>query len=294
MKYSRDYISLSSPREKGQALTTLMQILIDRLKTQFHLNQREIAAYLEISPSSLSNLKNNHLKRRMIFCRFSGVCFVYSNLPNNDVNSNESVIKNGMNCSWFSGSYLLSWNYAIEGVENYENAKKKDNLNLSNTPDDDIERFAVYGYRTYDEDIIIEPRFKDAGEFSDGLAPVKVFSKWGYIDKKGKIAIIPKYSKAETFSEGCAVIGQIQPDIYHLYGFINTKGEAITKCIYREAFAFSEGLAAVRIDDTWGFINHKGKMGIGFQYDEVESFDDGEAIVTIDDTRLIIDKQGNG
>jgi hypothetical protein len=210
-------------------------------------------------------------------------------------------IESEVNLILSEGQWFVLFNTGMEEnferyrrqLKHYENAKKKDNLNLSNTPDDDVERFAVYGYRTYDEDIIIKQRFKDAGEFSDGLAPVKVFSKWGYINKKGEIAIVPKYTKAENFSEGCAVIGQIQPDIYHLYGFINTKGEAITKCIYREAFAFSEGLAAVRIDDTWGFINDKGKMGIGFQYDEVESFDDGEAIVSIDDNRFIIDKKGN-
>lgn len=220
---------------------------------------------------------------------------------NNVFSEMDYRIESEVNLILSEGEWFVLFNTGMEEnferyrkqLKHYESAKEKDNLNLSNTPDDDIELFAVYGYRTYDEDIVIEPRFKDAGEFSDGLAPVKVFSKWGYINKKGEITITPKYNKAEMFSEGCAVIGQLHPDVYHLYGFINTKGKPITKCIYREAFAFSEGLAAVRIDDTWGFINRKGKMAIGFQYDEVESFEGGEAIVEIDDSRLVIDKKGN-
>ncbi|MGB0861899.1 MAG: WG repeat-containing protein [Saprospiraceae bacterium] len=220
---------------------------------------------------------------------------------NNVFSDMDYRIESEVNLILSEGEWFVLFNTGMEEnferykrqLKHYENAKRKDNLNLSSTPDEDVELYSIYGYRTYDEDIIIEPRFKNAGEFSDGLAPVKIFSKWGYINKKGEIAIVPKYTRAEVFSEGFAVIGQVQPEIFHLYGFIDKTGTPITKCIYREAFSFSEGLAAVRLNDIWGFINKKGKMAIGFQYDEVESFENGEAIVEIDDNRFVVDKKGN-
>jgi hypothetical protein len=37
--------------------------------------------------------------------------------------------------------------------------------------------------------MVIKPQFDMAGDFSEGLAQVKIGNKWGYIDKTGRFAI---------------------------------------------------------------------------------------------------------
>jgi hypothetical protein len=56
--------------------------------------------------------------------------------------------------------------------------------------------------------IVIEPMFEGASDFSDGLALVQKSSneKIGYIDKTGKFIIQPNYDKANSFSDGLAAV----------------------------------------------------------------------------------------
>ncbi|PSO79918.1 MAG: hypothetical protein BRC51_06045 [Cyanobacteria bacterium SW_12_48_29] len=41
--------------------------------------------------------------------------------------------------------------------------------------------------------MVINPQFDYAGEFSEGLAPIKISDKWGYIDKTGEMVINPQF-----------------------------------------------------------------------------------------------------
>lgn len=51
----------------------------------------------------------------------------------------------------------------------------------------------LYGYIDKSGKEAIPPRYKDAGNFSEGLAPVFIDGKIGFIDKTGKFAIKPKF-----------------------------------------------------------------------------------------------------
>src|SRR5688500_6641363 len=52
--------------------------------------------------------------------------------------------------------------------------------------------------------IVIPARFDEAGQFSDGLAAVRIGAKFGYIDKQGTIVIQPQFDFANPFAEGVA------------------------------------------------------------------------------------------
>jgi len=52
--------------------------------------------------------------------------------------------------------------------------------------------------------LVITPQFQEVFDFSEGLAPVMVGTKWGYIDRTGKFVIKPKFSNASTFTNGVA------------------------------------------------------------------------------------------
>ncbi|EMO90076.1 WG repeat-containing protein [Leptospira noguchii] len=46
----------------------------------------------------------------------------------------------------------------------------------------------------------------DPSHFSDGLAAVRIGTKWGYIDKIGNVSIQPTFDLAVSFSEGFAAV----------------------------------------------------------------------------------------
>lgn len=56
-------------------------------------------------------------------------------------------------------------------------------------------------------DIVIKPKLKDAGYFSENLAPFESKNgKWGYINNNGEIAIKPQFDWAISFHEGLGLV----------------------------------------------------------------------------------------
>ena len=100
-----------------------------------------------------------------------------------------------------------------------------------------------YGYIDKTGEVVIEPEFNDASEFSEGRAAVRIFAEgesavrhhdlWGYIDKKGEVVIPPEYVEAEDFRGGLARVnigGEL--DLYGMahggkWGYINHDGSFV-------------------------------------------------------------------
>ena len=75
------------------------------------------------------------------------------------------------------------------------------------------------------------------GQFSDGLATIKIDGKHGYIDNNGKIKIPCNYSFASDFTEG---FGRVQ--INGKYGFIGTDGNYLLEPNYDNVFVFENAM----------------------------------------------------
>jgi len=181
-----------------------------------------------------------------------------------------------------------------QDIDLYNFRKSKDRIPKEAIDDDDLTPFAIYGYRSWETGhTVMEPRFKSAGAFSEGLAAVSIFSKFGYINKQGEIAIKPEFLSASAFSEGLAVVSLYDGAHDEIYGYINRHGDYVVAPQYEAASAFSEGLAAVKKDGLWGYINASGEEKIGLHFLEAGDFmgktarvtvatDDGEAELEID------------
>jgi hypothetical protein len=145
-----------------------------------------------------------------------------------------------------------------------------------------------WGYINSAANMVIEPRFSEAEDFSEGLAAVAMYDtdektgavtkeRWGFIDEAGKIVINLAYDKVEVFSEGRAVVMKDG-----MYGYINRSGEEVIPLIYEEAAAFHAGLACVKWQGKNGFIDTEGGMRIEPHYNRacwVSAFHDGLAPV---------------
>jgi hypothetical protein len=126
--------------------------------------------------------------------------------------------------------------------------------------------------------LLIEPKFEDAENFSEGLAPVKVHSEetvwcpadqsgnrsgatmiWGYIGKTGKIVIPAVFNSAEPFREGLAAVSKCDQAY-----FIDKSGHTVIKGNFTYASSFSGGLARVETLTKdgllWGYVDKTGKL----------------------------------
>jgi hypothetical protein len=137
---------------------------------------------------------------------------------------------------------------------------------------------------------VIEQKFSDARNFSEGLAAVYLgefrmhrgFDKAGFIDKTGKILVEPIYDDVKDFSEGLAAVRKNGRS-----GFVDKTGKIVIPLQFDYAFSFAEGLAAVFVNGKYGFIDHTGKIVIEPQFTDANRFSENFAVVKIGGTTIL-------
>ena len=192
------------------------------------------------------------------------------------------------------------------------------------------ERDRKWGYIDKSGNVVIQPQFKEAHFFSDGLACVTPDGKkYGYIDKTGKFVVNPQYDAALPFSEGLAAVvidkktgfidttgkvvipPQFDPvqrrgDLwFYSYseglaavslgqkcGYVDKSGKFVVNPQYKECMQFYERLAPVRVEDQWGYIDPTGKIVINPQFEKAFPFTEGLALVKMGKKWGYIDKTG--
>ncbi|OFX39327.1 MAG: hypothetical protein A2X08_04185 [Bacteroidetes bacterium GWA2_32_17] len=148
----------------------------------------------------------------------------------------------------------------------------------------------LYGFINKKGEIIINPQFKSAISFSEGLAVVSDGEKYGYIDKNGKYVINPQFDAAGDFKNGMAIISQGS-----MYGYIDKEGKIIINPQFKYALNFSvdNDIALVwSSDGKAGFIDKEGKYLINPQFEKGTNFYGDIAFVRSADKWGIIDKEG--
>jgi hypothetical protein len=130
------------------------------------------------------------------------------------------------------------------------------------------------GYIDRSGNVVIQPRFQGAMDFSEGLAEASVggndAAKCGYIDKTGAWVIQPQFEQTSPFSEGVAAVGVRDSKGAFKMGYIDKTGAWVIKPQFEEARSFSEGLALVYWERTCGYIDKTGKLVIPVQYGAAE------------------------
>jgi len=127
-----------------------------------------------------------------------------------------------------------------------------------------------------------EIRFKNIGDFENGIAKVWTKTGFGFIDKEYNIIIEPIYDDAYyDYKEDIIILR----DKDGKFGFADTKGKIIFEPKFTGYGVFDNGLAAVQAQDSinernqtvkgkWGFINKKGEWVIAPRFSGVKNFTD--------------------
>jgi len=141
--------------------------------------------------------------------------------------------------------------------------------------------------------IRLEPT-QEAKSFSEGLAAVSLNGHWGYVDQDGRWVVPPQFGEAGEFSEGLAPVmngGYFSKTAKS--GFIDRTGRYVIAPKFHWADSFSEGVAAVCTGaacrfpglperPSYGYINKAGDYVIGpqSQWGSVARFSEGRAWVS--------------
>jgi len=146
----------------------------------------------------------------------------------------------------------------------------------------------LWGYIDTSGRFAITPKFEDfPGDFSEGVASVRLGGKIGFIDKTGGFVIAPKFEHAEEFREGLAPV-----ELGGKWGFIDHSGNWVIEPRFDYARRFSDGLAAVMVGAKGGYVDRRGTLVVAPKYGQVYPFSDGYAEV-VNGTVGYIDTKGN-
>lgn len=115
--------------------------------------------------------------------------------------------------------------------------------------------------------VIIEPKFLNAGDFYEGLAPARLNGTFGYIDTTGNYVIPPIYDYAEEFKNGIAKV-YIEERSF----FINMNGNKF-EGNYRIKENSIYGLKSIQAHSgKFGLINDKGELILDTIYKSIQDF----------------------
>jgi len=192
------------------------------------------------------------------------------------VTTKDSNKKEGLNMKINSIINIILLLICVNCVNNHsiDNKKMKYNNNLHI-----IDVDWKYGFINNNGKIIIEPIYDRVTEFYEGLAEVKIKSRFhAFIDVKENTIIELNYNAlVGQFSEGLAGIREEDKR-----GFIDKNGSFIldlNKSIADDFNKFSEGLVAYEKNNKTGYLDKQGKIIIKPKYDVGWDFKEGLAVV---------------
>ncbi|MES2486177.1 MAG: WG repeat-containing protein, partial [Bacteroidota bacterium] len=132
-------------------------------------------------------------------------------------------------------------------------------------------KVSKYGLADKNGNMLTQVKYDYMGDFSYGVATIKVNDKYGFLDTDGHEIISPKYAMAGSFKEGLAWV-----KLNNKYGYVNTAGKIIIPITYYSVWDVKDGLCCVAIEEyKHGYLNTAGEVVIPLKYKAAQSFQNG-------------------
>ena len=176
-----------------------------------------------------------------------------------------------------------------------------------------VEIDGKYGYKNENGDIVIEPQFNYAMDFTEGLGMVRFEDKtFGFINMNG-IAVIKDIYPNTQFKDGVAIAIKYDNNLnmnntegnrfytdqeYQMY-YIDKCGNILFGRYFVTAEQFQDGFACVQtegyivpgpnIKNVYTYIDRSGNYATELRFDWADSFENGKAKVIKDGVKGTID-----
>jgi hypothetical protein len=213
-----------------------------------------------------------------------------------DLGENDEVLETDSECNVENEEPSINGSQEVEEIEEWDVLYPfQDQYN------------ELMGFKDADGNVVIEPQFRSASRFTEGLAFVgDVEGNDSFIDTAGNLIIpIPETTTVISgFSEGFAVImprrwrSDETPFAVGIDGpfvFIDRTGKNVFGIEFAYAFSFTDGLAIVSLlNRNDAFINRTGENAFGMEFRRAFGFIDGLAIVhLLNENQAFFNREGN-
>lgn len=171
-----------------------------------------------------------------------------------------------------------------------------------------------YGFVDRAGKLRIANRYENIGQFSEGLAAVKIGSQWGFIDSSDKISIQPHYSAVGSFQNGVAIVKKdgkanlidktgkellseyydrisFIDDNYYLtenkalFGLVNAKGTEVSIPKFDELRREGPDKILIRRGSKYGLMKETGEYSLPIYYKNI-LFDAGNGKILAEEEAL--------
>lgn len=152
-----------------------------------------------------------------------------------------------------------------------------------------VRKDGLYGFVNTSGDWIVEPRFKMAGNFREGLAWVQEDDLTGFIEPSGGYAIEPVFTDTTSFSEGLAGVRMPRED---RWAFCDRKGELVCSPLFEQVGRFHDGYCGVQKEGAWGSIDKELRPCVPNVYDLAMSVGGGLHACDVDHDVYLVNRSG--
>lgn len=157
-----------------------------------------------------------------------------------------------------------------------------------------------YGFKDTSGNVIIALQFDEAGDFSEGLAPVIKGNLHGFIDTSGTWKFKTKSELIKECSElsgECYLFGFVNNrapvrDKNGRIGYIDREGKVRIPFKYEWAGPFCDGFGIVRRDTSYAYVDTAGKEMVFGKYTSLAPFAEGRGMVVRDGKTGYISRSG--
>lgn len=121
--------------------------------------------------------------------------------------------------------------------------------------------------------VVIDYRFDEPAEFSEGKAKITLGGKFGFIDTLGNILINVAYDEAKPFKNSRTFLAQNTAGIPK-WALADESGNKLTEYVFDSCEMFSQNFGMVRFEGSFGFVNKNGEFAFPDFYNFVLPFND--------------------
>lgn len=117
--------------------------------------------------------------------------------------------------------------------------------------------------------------YEDVSYPAEGRIKIQKNKLYGYLDMQANMVIEPQYISAGDFTEATAPVMFVVDSFFTSCTFIDTLGRQLFPAVYESLRPFNEGYALVMCYGRWGMIDHTGREVLPTRYEQITDNQDG-------------------